>query len=171
MEMQLGLCRIRHWRVRDDAALVRHGDNRNVWIQLMDRFPHPYTAEDARAWIRLCRATRKPTHFAIDVNGEAVGGIGYQVREDVFRCTASIGYWLGEAFWGRGIVTEALRAMVRHIFESHADVLRIEAQVFSTNAASMRVLEKNGFQREGVLRRAVVKGGRTFDVHVFARLR
>ena len=105
MELDCGKCKVRSWRPDDGASLVRHANNRKVWANLRDRFPHPYTAADARNWIEGALSKRPETGFTIDVSGEAVGGIGFELGTDVERYSAEVGYWLGEPFWGRGICT------------------------------------------------------------------
>ena len=110
------------------------------------------------------------THFAIAVDGKAVGGIGFHPGKDVGRRTAEIGYWLGEPYWGRGIVSEALRAVTEHAFAKH-DLVRLQAHVFEWNTASARVLEKAGYTREARLRKSVTKEGRTVDSYLYALVR
>src|SRR5690606_7656580 len=111
-EFQLTGALVRPWRWGDEASLVRHANNRKVWRNLLDTFPHPYTEADAREWLERRATPEAPvTNFAIEVDGEAAGGIGLRLGEDVARRSAEIGYWLGEAHWGRGIATEAVRAL------------------------------------------------------------
>jgi len=163
-------CTVRPWAEADAPALVRHADDREVWRNLRDRFPHPYTAADAEAWLTFARWQDPPTHFAIEVDGEAAGGIGYTIGEHEQARTAEIGYWLGRAVWGRGIATEALRAVTADAFATHA-LDRIQACVFAWNVASVRVLEKAGYVREALLRRAVTKDGETTDMLIYGILR
>ena len=138
----------------DAAALRRYANNRKIWINLRDVFPHPYTLQDAIAFLG-CVAQEKPeTAFAIATPTEAIGGIGLRLGVDVHRKTAELGYWLGEPFWGRGIVSEALAAFTRYAFETF-DLQRIYAEPFADNAASVRVLEKAGFTCEGRMRRSI----------------
>lgn len=171
MEMAGHGFQLRPWRRGDEPALVRHADNRNIWINLRDRFPHPFTADAARAWIDQNEAHQgPPLNLAIEVDGEAAGGVGLEPLGDVFRHTAEIGYWLAEAHWGRGIVTEALRLTTAYAFDAFA-YERLEAGVFEWNPASARVLEKAGYVLEGRHRRAVVKDGRMGDILIYARLR
>ncbi len=132
--------------------------------------PHPYTLPDAEAYARERLEQPDRMMFCIDVAGEAVGGIGLHPGEDVARFTAEIGYWLAEPFWGRGIMTAAVRAMVRHGFD-RLPLHRIEAYVYATNPASARLLEKCGFVLEGRLRRSVVKDGQVLDSLLYALLR
>jgi RimJ/RimL family protein N-acetyltransferase len=167
MDLRLTGARIRDWRGSDAPSLARHANNRKIWRNLRDFFPHPYTLDDARRWIESTTAADATTSFAIEVDGEAVGGIGLHPGRDVHRRSAEIGFWLGEPFWGRGIMTEAVQAVTRHAF----DVLglsRVHASVFEWNTASARVLEKAGYTLEATLRRAVVKDGKTIDALLYA---
>ena len=170
MELKLSGCTLRPWRRGDEASLVQYANNRNVSRNTRDRFPYPYTAADADAWIERASAETPPTSLAIVVDGVAVGGLGIELGTDVFRGSAEIGYWLGEPFWGRGIATEALRAMTEYAFERFA-LRRLEAGVFSWNPASARVLEKCGYSLEGRARLAVVKDGRIGDRLLYGLLR
>jgi RimJ/RimL family protein N-acetyltransferase len=170
VKLQLTTCSVRSWEWRDRDAIVRHANNRNVSINLRDRFPYPYTASDARNWLDVVVGYEPETNFAIDVAGEAVGGIGFTLQPDVGRRSAEIGYWLGEEFWGRGIATEALIAVTDHAFAKY-DLCRIYAHVFDWNGASARVLEKAGYEFEGRLRKSVIKEGQTIDQLMYAVVR
>ena len=170
MELKLKTCTVRSWEWRDRDAIVRHANNRNVWINLRDRFPHPYTAADARRWLDVVVGQKPEANFAIAVAGEVVGGIGFTVQFDVARRSAEIGYWLGEAFWGRGIATEALIAVTDYAFSNY-DVCRLYAHVFDWNGASARVLEKAGYAFEGRLQKSVTKDGQTIDQLMYAMVR
>ena len=112
MRLQLSKCAVRSWTNDDVGSLVEYANNRKIWLNLRDRFPHPYTRRDGRDFIHLARSMRPETMFAIEVDGHAAGGIGYVPHTDVERISAEIGYWLGEPFWGRGIVTEALGELI-----------------------------------------------------------
>jgi ribosomal-protein-alanine N-acetyltransferase len=170
VRLDCGNCVVRDWVTVDKAALLRMANNRNVWRNLTHRFPHPYTEADADSWLARRAQTVVSTNWAIEADGQAVGGIGADPGEGVYAKTARFGYWLGEAFWGRGIMTAAVRATTRHIFD-HFDLVRLEAPVFEWNPPSMRVLEKCGFVREGVLRRSVEKDGQIIDAVIYALLR
>jgi RimJ/RimL family protein N-acetyltransferase len=161
---------VRSWEWRDRDAIVRHANNRDVWINLRDRFPHPYTNTDARNWLESVVGIAPETNFAIAVDDEAVGGIGYTIQHDVDHRSAEIGYWLGQDFWGRGIATEALIAVTDYAFANH-DLCRLYAHVFAWNPASARVLEKAGYQFEGRLRKSVTKNGQTIDQLMYAMVR
>lgn len=170
LEIKLVHSLLRSWRTGDESSLVLHANNRNVWNNLRDSFPYPYTPADAERWVLLRVAERPITSFAIDVDGAAVGGIGIHPRDDVYRRSAEIGYWLGEPFWGRGIMTEAVRAVVEYGFSTF-DICRIQAEVFEWNPASMRVLERVGFVCEAQMRMSIVKNGTVMDGFLYAIVR
>ena len=150
----------------DAAAIVRHANDHDVWRFLRDRFPHPYTARDAEEWLKLVRNDSPPLNFAIEEEGEAVGGIGLIPGNDVDRVSAEVGYWLGRAVWGRGLATRAVTSFTAWAFATY-EFTRLFATPFAFNLASARVLEKSGWRREGVLRSAVVKEGRIADLLVY----
>ena len=160
----------RTWRTRDVDALVERANNRNVWLNLKDRFPHPYTRADAESWIGMNHLVLgPPVNFAIDSGGEAIGGVGVEPLDDVFHRTANIGYWVAEAFWGRGIATAAVEFISDYALRTFP-IHRLQASVFDWNPASARVLEKAGYTLEGRQRRTVVKDGREGDLLLYARL-
>jgi [ribosomal protein S5]-alanine N-acetyltransferase len=160
---------VRPWQHSDGASLVVHANNINVAKSLRDRFPHPYTRKDAGDFLAHAAASPDPSNLAIDVGGDAVGGIGYVPGQDVERFSAEIGYWLGESFWGRGIATEALELVTAYAFEQ-LNMLRLFALPFADNAASIRVLEKAGYRSEGLLRASSVKYGVPKDQLLYARV-
>jgi ribosomal-protein-alanine N-acetyltransferase len=162
-------CVLRPWAASDKPSLVRYANNKAVWRNLLDSFPHPYAEADAEFWIAHTEAN-PGLHFAIQVSGEAVGGIGVIPQSGLAIQTAQFGYWLGESFWGKGIATAAARTMASYAFTAFR-FARLEAPVFAWNPASMRVLEKAGFSREGVLRHGVFKDGQLIDSVLYARLR
>lgn len=168
MEIDCDIFTLRGWRTGDESSLARHANNRAIWLRMRDRFPFPYTRADAETWIRTASARDPQADFAIEVAGEAVGGVGLMLHEDVERVSAEIGYWLGEALWGRGITSTAVRAVTEYAF-SALGLTRVYAVPYAHNAASMRVLEKAGFTREGRMRRSVIKDGVVLDQFLFAR--
>lgn len=170
VRLVLKSCEVRSWERSDAESLTMHANNRKIWINLRDRFPHPYMKRDARAFIRDSRAQQPETAFAIAVGGEAVGGIGFMLQSDVDRVSAEIGYWLGESFWGRGLATEALVAVTKYAADTHG-LSRLYALPFASNTASCRVLEKAGYVLEARLRRSAVKDGRIIDQLQYAFIR
>jgi RimJ/RimL family protein N-acetyltransferase len=137
---------------------------------MRDAFPSPYTIEEARRFISMATSPSPNMFLAIDVQGEAAGGIGIHMLDDVYRGTGEIGYWLAEPHWGKGIATEAIRALVPVAFE-RTGVGRLQAVIFSDNPASMRVLEKTGFVREAVHRNAITKRGMVMDEVLYVHFR
>jgi RimJ/RimL family protein N-acetyltransferase len=167
MNLDCGVCVVRSWQVGDEDSLARHANDRDVWLNLRDRFPQPYTRADAEQWIGIAVAQQPQTNFAIAVAGAAVGGIGLTLHDDVERCSAEVGYWLGRVYWGKGLAAAALRAVTAHAFAAHS-LTRVYALPFADNAASIRVLEKAGFLFEGRLRRSAVKDGVVRDQAMYA---
>lgn len=168
MYLKCGPCTIRSWRHGDEETLPRHANNRKVWLNLRDRFPHPYTRSDAEQWIQHITEITPETNFAIDVNGEAVGGIGLVLHDDVDRCSAEVGYWLGEKYWGRGITTAALQVLTEYAF-NQLNLKRVYAVPYARNAASIKVLEKAGYICEGVMRQSAIKDGVVLDQLMYAK--
>lgn len=168
MHLKLKQCTIRPWRLDDAESLVRHANNRKIWIALRDIFPHPYTIEDAHTFLKSVINSEPVTLFCIEANEAAVGGIGIRIGVDVHRQTAELGYWLSEEFWGRGIMTEAVAAFTDFCFENF-QLRRIHAEPFGNNPASARVLEKAGFTLEGRLKNNVLKDGKVLDSLLYAR--
>ncbi len=156
-------CVVRSFRPDDASSLARHGNNRKIWLNLRDRFPHPYTEENARAYIAMLAANPASMSWAIEVDGEAVGGIAVHPRDDIERIGGEIGYWLGESLWGRGVVTSAIRLVSEHLLGG-GTLERLFAIPFVHNTASCRALEKAGYVREGVRRIDTCPGKSTFYV-------
>lgn len=167
LPLTLTRCVVRAWKASDADSLIEYGNNRKIWLNLRDRFPHPYTKRDARTFLRAVRQQDPQTFFAIDVGGVAVGGIGFVLQADVDRVSAEIGYWLAEPFWGRGITTEALRAVTAYAIRQHR-LTRVFAVPFVHNTASCRVLEKAGYVLEARLRRSAIKDGHIVDQFMYA---
>jgi ribosomal-protein-alanine N-acetyltransferase len=161
---------LREWRINDAELLQKHADNPNVYNFLKDRFPHPYTMDDAVSWVNLMLQKKPFTTFVIAVDDRLAGVIGLELRDDIYSKAPLLGYWLGEEFWGRGIAGEAVKLITNYAF-STLDILRIQADVLGNNHASMRVLEKAGYIKEGVLKSAVFKNGETLDEWVYGMVR
>ncbi|MFN8348542.1 MAG: GNAT family protein [Spirosomataceae bacterium] len=161
---------LRPYRDGDETSLAKNADNYRIWRNVRDIFPHPYTLENARQWIDICKSETKPTVFAIDIDGEVAGGIGIVLQKDIFRKNAEIGYWLGEPYWGKGIATEAVKEMTEYAF-CHFNIHRLYAGVFEYNPASMQVLKKAGFHFEAILRKSVYKEDSLWDEHIYVKFR
>jgi RimJ/RimL family protein N-acetyltransferase len=170
MELRTDRCTLRPFRPADAASLARHADNRKIWLNLRDLFPHPYTLVEAETYIARLAGEAPVTRFAIEVGSEAVGSVSLKLGSDIERRSAELGYWLGEAYWGRGIVSAAVTAVTAYAFRD-LDLLRVFAVPFARNAASARVLERAGYQREGTMRRSAVKDGEVLDQHLYAAVR
>ncbi|WP_245826350.1 GNAT family N-acetyltransferase [Spirosoma rigui] len=167
---QLSTGRLRPWREGDEESLSHHASNRHIWNNVRDFFPYPYTPRDAHSWVRSNKSYQQPNNLAIEIDGQAVGNVGFTVKDDIYRFNAEIGYWLSEDYWGRGIMTEALQVMTDYIFKNF-QVNRLFACVLEGNIGSMRVLEAAGYQREAILRKAAIKNNQYLDEHIFALLR
>ncbi|HEU4699420.1 MAG TPA: GNAT family protein [Gemmatimonadales bacterium] len=170
MELIRPTCVLRPLVAADAAGLAAHADDREIWLNLRDRFPHPYRIADAEAFITAAAREPRPTTFGIVVDGEAAGAIGLEPGDDIERYTAEVGYWLGRRFWGRGVMTDALRAVTDHAF-AELGLHRVFAVPFVRNVASCRVLEKAGYVREGRMRRSAVKAGEVLDQWLYAAVR
>jgi RimJ/RimL family protein N-acetyltransferase len=170
MKIEFGEYIIRDWAIEDAPAIVRYANNCKVAMWLRDRFPSPYTAADANAFLAVVCRQDPRTVFAIATRDGAIGGIGLDFGDDVHRFAAELGYWLGEPFWGRGIMTDAVRLFTAWAFEN-LEIHRVFAAVFDGNDASVRVLEKAGFEREGRLRAGAFKNGRILDQLLYAKVK
>jgi [ribosomal protein S5]-alanine N-acetyltransferase len=170
MLLELGDLSVRSWRKDDLQALLHHANNPNIAANLRDQFPHPYTRRDGLDFLDFARSQDPESAFAVDYGGEAVGGVGFHLGRDISRISTEMGYWLGEEFWGRGFATRVVRAASEWAFDNYK-LTRVYAFVFSHNVGSIRVLEKAGFEREGLLRRSAIKNGVVIDQILFAKVR
>lgn len=159
--------RLRPWTVADATSLSKYGNDDGIAGFMTDAFPHPYTIEAAERFINFAMQHSPTRIFALEVEGEAAGGIGLHPQEDVHRRNAELGYWLGRPFWGKGIITDAIRQMVTYGFENLA-IDRIFARPFGNNTASQRVLEKAGFNLEARLQGTIYKNGEYLDELFYA---
>ena len=161
---------LRPWRMEDAETIARYANNPKVAANLRDDFPHPYTQRDAAAFIQSCLDAdpARCCFRAIAVNGETVGSISLSIGEDISSKSAELGYWLAEPYWGQGIMPEAVRQICGFAFQTYG-LARIFAVPFAYNLASRRVLEKAGFQQEGLMRNSVYKRGMLYDSYLYAR--
>ncbi len=161
--------KLREWQLGDAESIAKYANNQEIAKNLRNIFPHPYTIEDAKSYVNNCinsDKTRQCTQ-AIVVSDEAVGSIGVFLKDDVYCKSAELGYWLGEAFWNKGIMSAAIKQICDFAFEEY-DIVRIFAEPFAHNIGSRKVLEKAGFQLEGVLKKSVYKNGQIFDSCIYA---
>ncbi len=170
MQIRFGAWQIRSFRPDDAPALAKYGNNRAVWRNIWDLHPYPYRISDAVDWIQHAMQQDPETIFAIASADEAIGCIGMLPQDDVARLSAEVGYWLGEPFWNRGIATEALNALTEYAF-SELGLVRLYATVMEWNPASARVLEIEGYQYEGLLRKSAIKDGRIIDQWLYSIVR
>ncbi|MBI5680610.1 MAG: GNAT family N-acetyltransferase [Methanobacterium sp.] len=196
-------CVLRRWKDSDLESLIENANNSKIASNMRDIFPYPYTVDDGKFWIKIAENEDPICNFAITVNNEAVGGIGLTIGEDIERISAEVGYWLGENYWGRGIVSSALKEILEYGFNelklSKSDdfdacktkgfavqetefpstskigdcrtLNRIFAKPLEDNIGSRKVLEKNGFILEGILRNSVLKSGQIYNQALYAKIR
>jgi ribosomal-protein-alanine N-acetyltransferase len=157
---------LREWQLTDAASLQRNADNPNVCRYLLDRFPNPYTMEAAESWVKLWQGQDPVVNFAIVHNDELIGGIGLDLRADVYCKSPLIGYWLAQAYWGKGVMHQVVKLIVNHAF-TNLGAICISAFVMGPNAASMQVLEKAGFSKVGIIPQSVIKNGEVLDEHLY----
>jgi [ribosomal protein S5]-alanine N-acetyltransferase len=158
---------LRSWEKSDLTNLVRFANNNNVAKFMNDSFPHPYTTDAGKSFIEFANKESIANIFAIDINGEAIGGIGIHPKKDVEQKNAELGYWLAEPFWGNSIITNAVIEIVKYGFENF-DINRIFARPFGTNIGSQKVLEKAGFILEARFKNTFFKNGEFFDELIYA---
>ena len=165
-------CRIRKWKLSDARDLAVALSNKKVQDNLRDGLPYPYTEQDGRDFISaMLSADENETFaFAITVDNIAIGSIGIFRQGNIHRRTAELGYYIAEEYWGKGIMTEAVRQICEYVF-SKSDIIRIFAEPFAYNIASCRVLEKAGFQYEGTLRSNAIKNGKVIDMKMYSKIK
>jgi Acetyltransferases, including N-acetylases of ribosomal proteins len=160
---------LRRFCKEDRNVLVQLADNANVTKYMSLRFPSPYHLEDADNWFALIQNEKQPFNMAIEWQGRFVGGIGAESHSGQFARTAELGYWLGEPYWGLGLAARAVAMFTPYVFNELA-FIRIQAEVLANNHNSMRVLEKNGFKREGILHGQMDRNGLACDAVLYAKL-
>ena len=152
---------LKKWNDEYVESLILNANNKKIADNLRNIFPYPYTYEDGKNYInywqknnddggQICRA--------IMIDGKAVGSIGAFQKEDVYCKSAEIGYWLAEAYWGQGIMSDVVKEFSNQVF-LQLEIARLYAEVYEENIASRKVLEKANFILEGVLRKSIYKNG------------
>ena len=155
--------------LEDKTKIAQLLNNKNIWDNLRNHVPFPYSEQDAINFIGFVNSNNQQEVFAIDYQEEFCGIIGLIIQEDVYAKTAEIGYWLGEPFWGKGIMTKAVELMTEYGF-GNLKLVRIYTGIFEYNITSMKVLEKNGYVKEGIFKKAIYKNRKTWDEHRYCRL-
>ena len=165
-------CKIRRWELSDARDLAAALSNKKIQDNLRDGLPYPYTEQDGKEFISAMLAANENDTFAfaITVNGKVIGSIGAFRQGNIHRQTAELGYYIAEEYWGKGIMTEAVKQLCDYVF-SNTDIIRIYAEPFAYNIGSCRVLEKAGFQYEGTLRSNALKNGNVFDMKMYSKLK
>ena len=165
-------CKIRRWELSDARDLATALSNKKIQDNLRDGLPYPYTEQEGKEFISAMLAANENDTFAfaITVNGKVIGSIGAFRQGNIHRQTAELGYYIAEEYWGKGIMTEAVKQLCDYVF-SNTDIIRIYAEPFAYNIGSCRVLEKAGFQYEGTLRSNALKNGNVFDMKMYSKLK
>ena len=165
-------CKIRRWELSDARDLAVALSNKKIQDNLRDGLPYPYTEQDGKEFISAMLAANESDTFAfaITVNGKVIGSIGAFRQANIHNKTAELGYYIAEDYWGKGIMTEAVKQLCDYVF-SHTDIIRIYAEPFAYNIGSCRVLEKAGFQYEGTLRSNALKNGNVLDMKMYSKLK
>jgi [ribosomal protein S5]-alanine N-acetyltransferase len=151
----------------DAASFAMHANNANIARYMSDAFPHPFTIEHAQRFIANAMSHRPNRIFAIEVNGEAAGGIGIHPQAGIYTMNAELGYWLAEPHWGKGIISAAIQKMVTYGFETFP-INRIYARPYGNNPASQKVLVKAGFTLEAKLNQTIFKNDEVLDELIYA---
>lgn len=161
--------KLRTLKISDKTQMAQLANNKQIWDNVRDGFGHPYTEKNAEEFIQRQAKSETEKVFAIDCNGELCGLIGLILQNDVYRKSAEIGYWIGEPYWGKGIATKAVELITEYAFDE-LKLIRIYAGAFEYNTGSMKVLERNGFQKEGIAKKAIFKNEKFWDEHKYALL-
>ena len=164
--------KLEKWSTYYIEDVARYANNKAIAKNLRNVFPNPYTIQDAALYVNSCALDdeRKQCTRAIVINGECVGSIGIFIKDDVYCKSGEIGYWLGEPFWGKGIMSNAITEICKFCFENY-DIVRIFAEPFSYNIGSRKALEKAGFTLEGEHKKSVFKYGEFYDSCVYALIK
>lgn len=161
---------LREWNKTDVPSLAKHLNNKKIWDNCRDALPYPYTEKDAERFIGFVLDQKEQENYCVEINGEAVGNIGFTRSKDVERYNAELGYWLAEPYWNQGIMSQAITVAIEEYF-LYTDTMRVFAHVYANNPASMKVLENVGFTKCGIFRKACFKNGQFVDCHCYELLR
>ena len=170
VEFAAGPVRLRGFSSLDGKLLATLCNNKNIWDNVRDLLPNPYSEQDAIEFIARCQKENPPGTFAIEYKGQLAGCVGLGLQNDVYKLTAEIGYWIGEPYWGLGIATKAVGLLTDYGF-NQLGLVRIYSGVFDFNKASQRVLEKSGFKLEGIFEKSFIKNGKIGDEYRYTKLK
>ena len=162
---------LRPLQIEDAKSISEHANNKKIWLNVTDGFPHPYSQGNAVEFIYSKKDENPLTTFAIVVDGKAVGVISVTPKKGIYKIVAETGYWLSEKFWGKGIMTQANKEIVKYAFDNFPEIVKIIGLVYSENVGSARVLEKSGFIKEAFLKKACIKDGKVIDLITYAVFR
>lgn len=160
----------RKWCREDAESLSYHANNINIWNNVRDFFPHPYSINDANQYIDYCLRSPISTDYAITINDDAVGGIGIVPKIDIERISAEIGFWIGEELWGQGIMTDIVKCFTKFVFET-TKISHLYASAFHYNIGSMRVLERAGYRFVGIMKQSAIKNNQIVDMHYYEKIK
>ena len=159
--------KLRPWGMDDLPSLVKYANNKKIFDNMRDMFPHPYYEEHGITFINMALVHNPVQIFAIDLNGEAIGSVGIFPQSDISRINAEIGYWIAEPFWGQGAATFAVKEIIKYGFNTF-DISRIFAVPFPLNIASQKVLTNARLKHEATLEKAIIKNGVVMDEMIYA---
>jgi len=170
LKVKIENVRLRKLELSDKETLAKLLNNKKIWDNLRDYIPYPYRIEDAELFINLTKENNPQQVFGIEFKRELCGVISLIVQTDIYRKSAEIGYWLGEKYWGNGIMSKAVKLITEYGFEN-LDIIRIFTGIFEFNVASIKVLEKNGYLKEGTFKNAIFKNGKIWNEHRYFKLK
>lgn len=162
---------LRPLKLSDAESITKYANNKNVWINLTDMFPHPYSVDDAVSFINSQKDIKPPQVFAIIYKTKAIGTIGLSVNTENKELCGDLGYWIGEEFWNKGIMTQVIKEIVKFGFKTYKSIDCISAYIFTYNKASVRVLEKAEFVRDNKMNKSISKAGEKKELYYYEILR
>ncbi|MEP6465964.1 MAG: GNAT family N-acetyltransferase [Parafilimonas sp.] len=160
---------LRPWKKEDAKQLAYIANNKKIWNNLRDSIPQPYTIADAEKWVAHCSSQKPVLSFAVIYKSALAGSIGCVPKTDVYHKTMEIGYFIGEDYWNLGVATQAVRILLSYI-KTGFDVVRLYAEVYAQNKASMHVLRNNGFYLESIRRKSAIKNNILLDDYVWVKI-
>lgn len=162
---------LREWTLEDKEALIEMCNTVDRRY-LSDRLPNPYTNESADWWLNMIKENdgKKGVFRKIVVDDKIAGAVSVEQKEDVCRKDAEIGYYLLQEEYSKGIMTESVRQICEIAFKK-LDIIRITGLVYEPNIASKKVLERNGFILEGIMKKAIIKNENIFDLCIYGKIK